>query len=73
MPSSRMNKLGACSAILVPEIPCSGHRMELPIPGRADILKNKGGIVNLKTTSDLRNFVYSARHKYSYNVQVYIL
>jgi len=39
---------------------------------KADILKNNGGIVDLKTTSDLRNFVYSSRNKWHYDVQVYI-
>ena len=43
-----------------------------PFRAKADIIKNNGTIVDLKTTSDLRNFVYSARHKYSYDVQVYI-
>jgi hypothetical protein len=43
-----------------------------PFRAKADILKNNGTIIDLKTTSDLRNFVYSARHKYSYDVQVYI-
>jgi hypothetical protein len=43
-----------------------------PFRGKADIIKNDGTIIDLKTSSDLRNFVYSARHKYSYDVQVYI-
>lgn len=54
------------------EIPAVDTIAGYPFRAKADILKNKGGIVDLKTTSDLRNFVYSARHKYSYNVQVYI-
>ena len=43
-----------------------------PFRAKADILKNDGTIIDLKTTSDLRNFVYSSRHNYSYDVQVYI-
>lgn len=43
-----------------------------PFRAKADILKNNGGLIDLKSTSDLRNFVYSARFKYSYDVQVYI-
>ena len=54
------------------EIPAVDYIGGYPFRAKADILKNDGTIVDLKTTSDLRNFVYSARHKYSYDVQVYI-
>ena len=54
------------------EIPAVDNIEGYPFRGKADILKNDGTIIDLKTTSDLRNFVYSARHKYSYDVQVYI-
>ena len=54
------------------EIPAVGIIEGIPFRGKADILKNSGGIVDLKTTSDLKNFVYSARFKFSYGVQVYI-
>ena len=54
------------------EIPAVDYIEGYPFRAKADILKNNGGIIDLKTTSDLRNFVYSARHKYSYDVQVYI-
>ena len=54
------------------EIPAVDNIAGYPFRAKADILKNKGGLVDLKTTSDLRNFVYSARHKYSYDVQVFI-
>jgi hypothetical protein len=54
------------------EVPAVDYIEGVPFRAKADILKNKGGIVDLKTTSDLRNFVYSSRHKYSYDVQVFI-
>lgn len=54
------------------EIPAVDNIGGYPFRAKADILKNKGGVVDLKTTSDLRNFVYSARHKYHYDVQVFI-
>lgn len=54
------------------EIPAVDNLHGFPFRAKADIIKNDGCIIDLKTTSDLRNFVYSARHKYSYDVQVYI-
>jgi hypothetical protein len=54
------------------EIPAVDYVEGYPFRGKADIIKRDGTIIDLKTTSDLRNFVYSARHKYSYDVQVYL-
>jgi len=54
------------------EIPAVDYVGGYPFRGKADIIKNDGTIIDLKTTSDLRNFVFSARHKYSYDVQAYI-
>jgi hypothetical protein len=39
--------------------------------GKADVLKNKGGIVDLKTTIDVKNF-YKSADAYKYYNQVYI-
>jgi len=54
------------------EVPAVDYIEGYPFRGKADIIQPNGTIVDLKTTSDLRNFVYSARHKYSYDVQAYI-
>jgi hypothetical protein len=54
------------------EIPAVDYIDGYPFRGKADIIQPNGTIIDLKTTSDLRNFVYSARHKYSYDVQAYI-
>ena len=54
------------------ELPAVDYIEGYPFRAKADIIKKDGTIIDLKTTSDLRNFVYSARHKYSYDVQVYI-
>lgn len=53
------------------ELPAIGYLEELPFRAKCDIKTASGGIVDLKTTSDLRAFPYSAR-KYSYDMQCYI-
>jgi hypothetical protein len=52
------------------EIPAAGILYGYPFRAKADILK-PGAIVDLKTTTDVRNFQYSAK-KYRYALQVYI-
>jgi len=54
------------------EVPAVDYIDGYPFRGKADIIQPNGTIIDLKTTADLRNFVYSARHKYSYDVQAYI-
>jgi len=53
------------------EIPAVGELFGYPFRAKADILKNKGGIVDLKTTIDVRNLNRSA-YKFRYFLQVYI-
>jgi len=53
------------------EVPAVGEIMGLPFRGKADILKNNGAIVDLKTTTSIRKFRYSA-DKFNYCVQAYI-
>ena len=52
------------------EVPAIGEIDGLPFRGKADVLGNTG-IVDLKTTTDIRAFPYSAK-KYGYDIQVYI-
>ena len=53
------------------EVPAIGEVMGMPFRGKADIL-GKNRIVDLKTTTDLKNsFKYSAK-KYSYDMQCYL-
>lgn len=52
------------------EVPVIGEVMGMPFRGKADIL-SKHGIVDIKTTSDIKAFPYSAR-KYGYDIQVYL-
>ena len=52
------------------EVPAIGEIDGLPFRGKADVL-SKTGIVDLKTTTDIRAFPYSAK-KYGYDIQVYI-
>ena len=52
------------------EVPAIGEIDGLPFRGKADVL-GKHGIVDLKTTTDIRAFPYSAK-KYGYDIQVYI-
>ena len=53
------------------EVPALGVVDGYAFRGKADILKNKGGIVDIKTTTDCKNFDKSAA-RYWYCVQVYI-
>jgi hypothetical protein len=52
------------------EVPILGEVMGVPFRGKADILTNKG-ITDIKTTSDIKAFPYSAK-KYGYDIQVYL-
>ncbi len=51
------------------EVPAIGMVQGYPFRGKADVLGK--GLIDLKTTSDLKAFPYSAR-KYGYDVQVYL-
>ena len=51
------------------EVPAIGMVQGYPFRGKADVLGK--GIVDLKTTADLKAFSYSAK-KYGYDVQVYL-
>jgi hypothetical protein len=51
------------------EVPAIGMVQGYPFRGKADVLGK--GLVDLKTTSDLKAFPYSAK-KYGYDVQVYL-
>lgn len=52
------------------EVPAVGLIDGIPFRGKADVL-GKHGIVDLKSTTDIRAFPYSAK-KYGYDIQVYI-
>lgn len=52
------------------EVPMLGEVQGMPFRGKADILRHNG-IVDIKTTSDIKAFPYSAK-KYGYDVQVYL-
>jgi hypothetical protein len=52
------------------EVPAIGNVMDYPFRGKADIL-GSDRIVDLKTTTDIRAFRYSAQ-KYSYDMQCYL-
>lgn len=52
------------------EVPAVGNIDMLPFRAKADVL-SKRGIVDLKTTTDIKAFPYSAK-KYGYDIQVYI-
>jgi hypothetical protein len=52
------------------EVPAVGEIDGLPFRGKADVY-SKRGIVDLKTTTDIKAFPYSAK-KYGYDIQVYI-
>lgn len=53
------------------EVPALGIVDGYPFRGKADILKKNGGIVDIKTTTDVKNFDKSAA-RYWYCVQVYL-
>ena len=52
------------------EVPMIGEVMGMPFRGKADVL-GKNGIVDLKSTNDIKAFKYSAM-KYGYSVQCYL-
>ena len=52
------------------EVPVIGDVMGFPFRGKADVL-GKNRIVDLKTTTDIKAFPYSAK-KYSYDVQCFL-
>lgn len=55
------------------EEPAIGMIQGKAFRGKADILKNKGGIVDLKTTVDVKNFEKSAfRYKYHLQSAIYL-
>ncbi len=55
------------------EVPAIGNVLNTgyPFRGKADVLKNSGGIVDIKTTQDVQNFDKSA-FKYKYHLQAAI-
>ena len=53
------------------EVPMISNINGYPFRGKADVLKNAGGIVDLKTTIDVKNF-YKSADAYKYYNQVYI-
>jgi len=53
------------------EVPVIGEINNYPFRGKADVLKNNGGLVDLKTTIDVKNF-YKSAEAYKYYNQVYI-
>ena len=52
------------------EVPVIGEVMDMPFRGKADVL-GSNRIVDLKTTTDIKGFSYSA-NKYGYDVQCYL-
>jgi hypothetical protein len=52
------------------EVPAIDYVQDFPFRGKADVL-GKGRIVDLKSTTDLKAFPYSAK-KYSYDMQCYL-
>lgn len=52
------------------EVPAIDNVMDMPFRGKADVL-GKDRIVDLKTTTDIKGFSYSA-NKYGYDVQCYL-
>ena len=52
------------------EVPVIGNVMGMPFRGKADIL-GKDRICDIKTTSDIKGFPYSA-NKYGYDIQVFL-
>ena len=53
------------------EIPIAGEVMGMPFRGKADIITSSGGIIDLKTTTQISKFKYSAKN-FSYDLQCYI-
>ena len=53
------------------EVPIAGEVMGMPFRGKADIITKQGGIIDLKTTTNIRNFKHSA-YNFSYDLQCFI-
>tara|TARA_R110002049_G_scaffold40639_2_gene123492 strand:+ start:540 stop:1334 length:795 start_codon:yes stop_codon:yes gene_type:complete len=53
------------------EVPIAGEVMGMPFRGKADIITKDGGIIDLKTTTNIGKFKYSAQN-FSYDLQCYI-
>mgnify|MGYP005988418541 CR=1 FL=1 len=53
------------------EVPIAGEVMGMPFRGKADIITKGGGIIDLKTTTNVRNFKHSA-YNFSYDLQCFI-
>lgn len=53
------------------EVPMIDYILDIPFRAKADVLRNDGVIVDLKTSIDVHNFHVSAR-KYGYHRQAYI-
>lgn len=53
------------------EVPIAGDLMGLPFRGKADVITQSGGIIDLKTTTNISQFKWSAKN-YCYDLQCYI-
>jgi len=53
------------------EVPIAGEVMGMPFRGKADIISKEGWIIDLKTTTSISKFRYSA-DTYCYDLQCYI-
>ena len=53
------------------EVPIAGEVMGMPFRGKADIITKNGAIIDLKTTTNIKNFKHSA-YNFSYDLQCYI-
>jgi len=53
------------------EVPIAGEVMGMPFRGKADIITKHGGIIDLKTTTNIKNFKHSA-YNFSYDLQCFI-
>lgn len=53
------------------EVPIAGEVMDMPFRGKADIIARDGRIIDLKTTTNIKDFKYSAK-RLSYDLQCYI-
>jgi hypothetical protein len=53
------------------EVPIAGEVMGMPFRGKADIITKDGGIIDLKTTTNIKNFKHSA-YNFSYDLQCFV-
>jgi len=53
------------------EIPIAGTVMDMPFRGKADIITKDGCVIDLKTTTNVKNFKHSA-YNFSYDLQCYV-